>query len=171
MKIVLNNFRNPKFNLDINPRFNSNINPKFNLKINPKYNSKINPQFNKGINPLIRLELNPFINPLLNPMRRKTAFYRHDEFPIQLGTRNFLGPLIFSLDCQLKGYAVMIPEIYGYLVHNINDEDNFYCVPNMKGGYNIFDDRFRWCGYFVFNSEGGYNGFSLDGSWNFFMVM
>ena len=101
MKIVLNNFRNPKFNLDINPRFNSNINPKFNLKINPKYNSKINPQFNKGINPLIRLELNPFINPLLNPMRRKTAFYRHDEFPIQLGTRNFLGPLIFSLDSLL----------------------------------------------------------------------
>lgn len=171
MSIILNSFRNPRYNSDINPRYNPGINPSINSKINPKFNSRINPKFNQTINPNRRLELNPFIYPLKNPLKCNYMQSRSHINSINIVKRSYLGPLVFSIDCDLIGFALMIPEIFGYALFDLDSTFLYYCVPNMKGGFNLFDAKFKWDGYLVSNSEGGFNGFELDGTWRFFIIV
>ena len=153
--------RNPKFNPRINPRFNPRINPKFNSAINPKFNPRINPRFNPRINPKFNSAINPSFNPQINP-----------QFNVSINpnlTANIKALLVYHIDSTPAFFAVNLPQNLGYIIFDYQLSIEGYCFCDGENGLVVYNKDMVVIGYW-FSTEVGFNWFTINEEWLYFVV-
>ena len=146
---------NPTRNWDINPKRNWQINPQRNWQINPKRNWQINPQRNWQINPQRNWQINPQKNYVIDPFR----------------SNDILGYFVCSVEnCDCCYFTVHANTQGLMLIFDANKE--LYCFA--VGALNTFavfsSSDLSYLGFLCSNETGGFNWFTKEGLWNWFLT-
>ena len=155
---INNNKRNPLFNYEIdpgriwqiNPTKNWRINPIKNWEINPQRNWQINPQRNWQINPQRNWQINPNKNYIIDPFRSNdiTGSYvcsvgNNNCYYFTINTNNKDVVLIFNGNKEFCCFAVVALNIFS-VFSSLDLSYLGYMCPNEKGGYNWFTKEGLW---------------------------
>lgn len=132
--------QDPQFDFSINPQRNTYINPEFSSSIHPRFNASLNPVFNSRIHPAGNPSINPVFEPSYNPDINPDISYRYNR-SLDPGTGARPSFFIYTVDAEPLGYAME-------------------ALPGTL--YLYFDAELQYLGFFLFNSEGGYNLFGED---------
>ncbi|MBL0911336.1 MAG: hypothetical protein IBJ09_03100 [Bacteroidia bacterium] len=148
---------NPLRNTYINPQLTSNINPKFNSTLNPNFNTRIHPDHNPSISPDYDPSINPNFNPDLNPLY-------NTKLDPAYGTRPAF--FIYTTAAEPDGFAMEAIQNRVYLYYDVNVQYKGFFVANSEGGYNLFGEDIKFTGqYLTPNSQGNFNIFNMSQEW------
>lgn len=162
---------NPKKDWSINPIHTWSINPIHTWVINPIHTWAINPIHTWSINPVHTWALNPHHRWALNPVHtwglnpRRTPLLRPDS-------SSFKGYLVVDKNTDLALYYTVDCNVQEDVLLIFDGADNpAFVAVGRAGGYSIFNyNDMEYVGYMASNGKGGYNWFSTDGEWLYYVV-
>ena len=162
---------NPNKDRSINPIHTWSINPIHTWSINPIHTWAINPIHTWSINPVHTWALNPHHTWALSPVHtwglnpRRTPSLRPDSSRFKgyiVVDKNTDLALYYTVDCNVQEDVLLI----------FDGADNpAFVAVGRAGGYSIFNyNDMEYIGYLASNGKGGYNWFSTDGEWLYYVV-
>lgn len=150
-------YLNPKNNPSVNPDLSSNIHPKYNSRLNPKFNMNISPVSNSKINPIMEIDLNPNLNSSINP-----------DFNSQLNPAfsGWKGFVIYDMNAQPIGIVTKTEDGKVLNCFDMDLKRTGFWVYNSEGGFNLFDLDVNFSGQLLIpDLLGGYNVFDENSNW------
>ncbi|MCR5819827.1 MAG: hypothetical protein K6F94_02595 [Bacteroidaceae bacterium] len=162
---------NPKKDWSINPDHTWAINPIHTWAINPIHTWAINPIHTWSINPVHTWALNPHHTWALNPAHTWSLNPRHTP-SLRPNSSSFEGYLVIDKNSDHAIYYTVDckAEVDVLLVFDGADNPAFVAV-GRAGGYSLFDYKtMEYVGYMASNGKDGYNWFSVDGEWHYYVL-
>lgn len=162
---------NPKKDWSINPDHTWAINPIHTWSINPIHTWSINPIHTWSINPVHTWALNPQHTWALNPLHTWAINPRHTP-SLKPNSSSFKGYLVVDKKSDMVLYYTVDckADVDVLLVFDGADNPVFVAV-GRAGGYSIFNfESMEYVGYMASNSKDGYNWFSVNGMWLYYVV-
>ena len=162
---------NPNKDRSINPIHTWSINPIHTWSINPIHTWAINPIHTWSINPVHTWALNPHHTWALSPVHtwglnpRRTPSLRPDS-------SRFKGYIVVDKTTDLALYDTVDCNVQEDVLLIFDGADNpAFVAVGRAGGYSIFNyNDMEYIGYLASNGKGGYNWFSTDGEWLYYVV-
>ena len=154
---------NPKKDLSINPDHTWSINPIHTWSINPIHTWSINPIHTWSINPVHTWSLNPHHTWSINPRQTPSLKPNSSSFKGYLVVdKNTDIAVCYTVDCDTNVDVLLV----------FDGADNpVFVAVGRAGGYSIFNyNDMEYVGYMASNGKGGYNWFSTDGEWFYYVV-
>ena len=162
---------NPKNDWSINPDHTWAINPKHTWAINPVHTWAINPIHTWSINPVHTWALNPHHTWALNPTHTWALNPRHTP-SLKPNSSSFKGYLIVDKKTDIAVYYTVDCNVSQDVLLIFDGADNpAFVAVGRAGGYSLFNyETMAYVGYMASNGKGGYNWFSTDGDWMYYVV-
>lgn len=161
---------NPKRDWTINPDHTWAINPKHTWAINPEHTWAINPIHTRSINPVHTWALNPHHTWALNPVHTLAINPRH-TLSLKPNSSSFNGYLVVDKNTDMALYYTVDCKVNDVLLIFDGADNPVFVAVSRAGGYSIFNfETMEYVGYMASNGKEGYNWFSVNGEWLYYVV-
>ena len=161
---------NPKRDLSINPDHTWAINPIHTWAINPIHTWAINPIHTWSINPVHTWALNPHHTWALNPVHTWAINPRHTP-SLKPNSPSFKGYLVVDKNTDMALYYTVDCKVNDVLLVFDGADNPAFVAVGRAGGYSVFNfETMEYVGYMASNGKGGYNWFSVNGEWLYYVV-
>ncbi len=168
---INNSKRNPLLNWEVHPGRNWKVNPEKSWKINPARNWIINPQRNWQINPQRNWQINPQRNWQINPQRNWQIDPQKNWVIDPFRSNDISGHYICSVEnCDCCYFTVQANTQGLMLIFNANKEFCCFAV-GAQNTFAVFSSSdLSYLGFMCPNDQGGYNWFTKEGLWGWFLT-
>ena len=162
---------NPKKDWAINPVHTWSINPIHTWAINPVHTWSINPIHTWSINPVHTWALNPHHTWALNPVHTWAVNPRRMP-ALKPNSPIFKGYLVVDVKTDIAIYYTVDCKVKEDVLLVFDGADNpVFVAVGRAGGYSIFNyGDMAYIGYLASNGKGGYDWFSTNGEWLYYVV-
>ena len=145
-------------------------NPKRDWSINPDHTWAINPIHTWSINPVHTWALNPHHTWALNPVHTWAINPRHTP-SLKPNSPSFKGYLVVDKNTDMALYYTVDCKVNDVLLVFDGADNPAFVAVGRAGGYSVFNfETMEYVGYMASNGKGGYNWFSVNGEWLYYVV-
>ena len=153
-----------------NPKRDLSINPDHTWAINPIHTWAINPIHTWSINPVHTWALNPHHTWALNPVHTWAINPRHTP-SLKPNSPSFKGYLVVDKNTDMALYYTVDCKVNDVLLVFDGADNPAFVAVGRAGGYSVFNfETMEYVGYMASNGKGGYNWFSVNGEWLYYVV-
>ena len=145
-------------------------NPKRDWSISPDHTWAINPIHTWSINPVHTWALNPHHTWALNPVHTWAINPRHTP-SLKPNSPSFKGYLVVDKNTDMALYYTVDCKVNDVLLVFDGADNPAFVAVGRAGGYSVFNfETMEYVGYMASNGKGGYNWFSVNGEWLYYVV-